>query len=99
MEWFLGSRWKRGARSASLRPGRRWQRRSRRCGRDVTNRNKMTNQYELKLFSDAFILELVSCTVGPLIIESFWAKKRVSTGAPEALDDPLVVQTKFCKSG
>ena len=38
-------------------------------------------------------------TVGPLIIESFWAKKRVSTGALEALDDPLVVQTKFWKSG
>ena len=34
-------------------------------------------------------------TVGPLIIESLWAKKRVSTGALRALDDPLVVQTKF----
>ena len=33
-------------------------------------------------------------TVGPLIIESFQAKKRVSTGALGALDDPLVVQTK-----
>ena len=34
-------------------------------------------------------------TVGPLIIESFGAKKRVSTGALEALDDPIVVQTKI----
>ena len=34
-------------------------------------------------------------TVGPLIIESFWAEKQVSTGALEALDDPLVVQTKI----
>ena len=34
-------------------------------------------------------------TVGPLIIESLWAKKRVSTGALEALDDPLVVQMKI----
>ena len=33
--------------------------------------------------------------VGPLIIESFWAEKRVSTGALEALDDPLVVQAKI----
>ena len=35
------------------------------------------------------------CTVGPLIIESLRAKKRVSTGALRALDDPLVVQTKI----
>ena len=42
---------------------------------------------------------VLSYTVGPLIIESFWAKKPVSTGALEALDDPLVVQTKFEKSG
>ena len=34
-------------------------------------------------------------TVGPLIIESLRAKKRVSTGALRALDDPLVVQTKI----
>ena len=34
-------------------------------------------------------------TVGPLIIESFWAEKRVSTGALGALDDPLVVKTKI----
>ena len=34
-------------------------------------------------------------TVGPLTIESLWAKKRVSTGALRALDDPLVVQTKI----
>ena len=38
---------------------------------------------------------LEATTVGPLIIESFWAKKRVSTGALGALDDPLVVQTKI----
>ena len=38
-------------------------------------------------------------TVGPLIIESLRAKKRVSTGALRALDDPLVVQTKIRKSG
>ena len=37
--------------------------------------------------------------VGPLIIESLWAKKRVSAGALRALDDPLVVETKFSKSG
>ena len=34
-------------------------------------------------------------TVGPVIIESFWAQKRVSTGALEALDEALVVQTKI----
>ena len=34
-------------------------------------------------------------TVGPLIIESLWARKWVSTGALEALDDPLVVQMKI----
>ena len=39
-----------------------------------------------------------SDTVGPLIIESLWTKKRVSTGALGALDDPLVVQTKIWKS-
>ena len=33
-------------------------------------------------------------TAGPLIIESPWVEKRVSTGALGALDDPLVVQTK-----
>ena len=36
--------------------------------------------------------EYAMYTVGPLIIESLWAKKRVSTGALEALDGPLVVQ-------
>ena len=34
-------------------------------------------------------------TVGPLIIELFWARKRVSIGALRALDNPLVVQTKL----
>ena len=34
-------------------------------------------------------------TVGPLIIESFWVKNRVSTGALGALDAQLVVQTKI----
>ena len=34
-------------------------------------------------------------TVGPLIIESLWAKKRVSTGALRALDNQPVVQTKI----
>ena len=38
-------------------------------------------------------------TVGPLIIESLWANKRVSTGALGALDDPLIVHTKIWKSG
>ena len=33
-------------------------------------------------------------TVGPLVIELLWTQKRVSTGAPGALDNPLVVQTK-----
>ena len=33
--------------------------------------------------------------VGPLIIESLWEKKRVSTGALRALEDALVVQTKI----
>ena len=37
----------------------------------------------------------MSCTVEPLIIESLWAKKRVSTGALKALDDPLVVQMRI----
>ena len=37
-------------------------------------------------------------TVGPLIIESLWANKRVSAGALGALDDPLDVQTKILKS-
>ena len=32
-------------------------------------------------------------TVGPLIVESFWEKNRVSTGALKALDNPLVVLT------
>ena len=32
--------------------------------------------------------------VGPLMIESPRAKKRVSTGAFEALDDPYLVQAK-----
>ena len=32
-------------------------------------------------------------TVWPLIIESLWTKKRVSTGAFGALDDPVVVQS------
>ena len=40
-----------------------------------------------------FIIKMY--TVGPLIIESFQAKKRVSTGALRALDDPLAVQTKI----
>ena len=38
---------------------------------------------------------LVARTVGPLIIESLEAKKRVSTGVLGALDDPPVVQTKI----
>ena len=38
-------------------------------------------------------------TVGPLIIESLWEEKRVSTGALRALDDPVVVQTKIWKGG
>ena len=38
-------------------------------------------------------------TIEPLIIESFWAKKRVSTRALGALDDPLVVPTNIWKSG
>ena len=33
--------------------------------------------------------------VGPLIFESFWAVKQVSTGALGAVDDQLVVQRKF----
>ena len=37
-------------------------------------------------------------TVGPLIIESLWAKNGVSTGALEALDNPLVVQKKKWKT-
>ena len=37
-------------------------------------------------------------TAEPLIIELLWAKKRVSTAALPALDDPLVVQTKIGKS-
>ena len=36
-------------------------------------------------------------TVGPLIIASLWAKKRVSTGTLPGLDDPVVVQTKIWK--
>ena len=34
-------------------------------------------------------------TVGPLIIESLWAKKRVFTGVLGALDDLPVVQTNI----
>ena len=34
-------------------------------------------------------------TVGPLIIDSIRVKKRVSTGALGALEDPRVVQTKI----
>ena len=40
----------------------------------------------------------VLSTVGPLLIESFWAEKRVSTRALGALDDPVVVQTNIRKS-
>ena len=42
-----------------------------------------------------FIIKQFLDIVGPLIIESLWAKKRVSTGAHGALDDPLVVQTEI----
>ena len=42
--------------------------------------------------------DLTVCTVGPLIIESLWAKKWVSTGALEALDDTIVVQMKIWKT-
>ena len=34
-------------------------------------------------------------TVGSLLLESLWARKRVSTGVHGALDDPPVVQTKI----
>ena len=36
-------------------------------------------------------------TVGPLIIELAWAMEWVSTGALEALDNPLLVYTMFLK--
>ena len=39
----------------------------------------------------------VQPTVGPLIIESLWRTKHVSTGALEDLNDLLVVQTNFWK--
>ena len=45
------------------------------------------------------VFRIVLHTVGPLIIESLWAKKRVSTGALRALDDQPVVQTKIWKRG
>ena len=38
-------------------------------------------------------------TVGPLFIESLWAKQRVSTGVLRARDDLRVVRTKHFKSG
>ena len=38
-------------------------------------------------------------TVGPLCMISLWAKKRVSTGALEALNNPPVVQTKIWRNG
>ena len=41
---------------------------------------------------------LVRLSVGPLIIESLWTKKRVSSGALRALDDPLEDETKISKS-
>ena len=34
-------------------------------------------------------------TVGPLLIESSWAKVRVSIGALGVVKDPMVVQEKF----
>ena len=40
---------------------------------------------------------IVYIPVGPLIIESPWAEKQVSTGALEALDDPSAVKTKYRK--
>ena len=49
--------------------------------------------YGIFRFLQCTILPLL--TVGPLIIESLWAKKRVSTGALKARDDPVVVQTKI----
>ena len=51
------------------------------------------------LLSPVLWVAVCTCTVGPLIIESHWAKKRVSTGALGALDDPPVVQTKNWKRG
>ena len=39
------------------------------------------------------------CTVGPVNMESLGGKKRVSTGALRALDDPSEIQTKIWKSG
>ena len=44
------------------------------------------------------LLIVILYTVGPLIIESLWAKKRVTTEALSALDNPFVVQTKIWKS-
>ena len=38
---------------------------------------------------------LLTNTVGPLIIESPWAKHGVSTKALEVLNDPLVVRMKL----
>ena len=40
-------------------------------------------------------VDTITSTVRPQIIESLWAKKRVSIGALRALDDPLVVQTNI----
>ena len=62
-------------------------------------RNPRTCQHQLSQPCQGriqcFATPLVQYTVGPLVIESLWAKKIVSTGALGALDDPLVVQTKI----
>ena len=52
-----------------------------------------TSASQCVLFQPTYWLGLF--TVRPLILESLWAKNRVSTGAPRALNDPLVVQTKI----
>ena len=56
---------------------------------------RTVNNLECKSLSHSEKYFSTSYTAGPLIIESFQAKKRVSTGALGALDDPLMVQTKI----
>ena len=53
--------------------------------------------YPTKVRSALFATQAMY-TVGPLTIESFLAKKRVSTQALGALDEPLVVQTEIWNS-
>ena len=63
--------------------------------RDRSVRNLSVHVRCCWLRGDMYLAARASVTVQPLIFESLWAGKRVSTGALRALNDPLVVQAKI----